>query len=109
MNAAREAGIHTYSSFEQVLADETVDIVLCATPNDVHKDIVISALLAGKNVICEKPVALSTADFDDMVAAAEQSGKLLSVHQNRRWDVDYLAMKKIVESGEIGKAVFVNI
>ena len=105
VNAAREAGIHTYSSFEDMLADSSVDIVLCATPNDVHKDIVVSALLAGKNVICEKPVALSTADFDDMVAAAEQSGKLLSVHQNRRWDVDYLAMKKLVESGEIGELV----
>lgn len=105
VNAARELGIHTYASFEDVLADKTVDIVLCATPNDVHKDIVVSALLAGKNVICEKPVALSTADFDEMVAAAERSGKLLSVHQNRRWDVDYLAMKKIVESGEIGELI----
>ena len=75
MNAAREAGIHTYSSLSDILADASVDIVLCATPNDVHKDIVITSLLAGKNVICEKPVALSTADFDDMVAAAEKSGK----------------------------------
>lgn len=105
MNAAREAGIRTYSSLEEILADGAVDIVLCATPNDVHKDIVVSALLAGKNVICEKPVALSVEDFDDMVAAAEKSGKLLSVHQNRRWDVDYLAMKKLVESGEIGELI----
>ena len=105
MNAAREAGIRTYSSLEEILADGAVDIVLCATPNNVHKDIVVSALLAGKNVICEKPVALSVEDFDDMVAAAEKSGKLLSVHQNRRWDVDYLAMKKLVESGEIGELI----
>ena len=105
MNAAREAGIHTYSSLSDILADASVDIVLCATPNDVHKDIVISSLLAGKNVICEKPVALSTADFDDMVAAAEKSGKLLSVHHNRRWDVDFLAMKGLVASGEIGEVI----
>ena len=105
MSAAREAGIRTYSSLEEILADAAVDIVLCATPNDVHKDIVVSSLLAGKNVICEKPVALSTADFDEMVEAAERSGRLLSVHQNRRWDVDYLAMKKIVESGEIGELI----
>ena len=105
MNAAREAGIYTYSSLSDILADASVDIVLCATPNDVHKDIVITSLLAGKNVICEKPVALSTADFDDMVAAAEKSGKLLSVHQNRRWDVDFLAMKGLVASGEIGEVI----
>jgi len=105
MNAARDLGIRTYSSLEDILADEAVDIVLCATPNDVHKDIVVDSLLAGKNVICEKPVALSVADFDEMVAAAEKSGKLFTVHQNRRWDVDFLAMKSIVNSGEIGETI----
>ena len=105
MNAAHDLGIRTYSSLEDILADEAVDIVLCATPNDVHKDIVVDSLLAGKNVICEKPVALSVADYDEMVAAAEKSGKLFTVHQNRRWDVDFLAMKSIVNSGEIGETI----
>ena len=105
MNAARENGIRTYSSLEEILGDESVDIVLCATPNDVHRDIVVSSLLAGKNVICEKPVALSVAEFDEMTAAAEKSGKLLSVHQDRRWDVDFLAIKSLIDSGEIGEAI----
>ena len=105
MNAARDLGIRTYSSLEEILADEAVDIVLCATPNDVHKDIVVNSLLAGKNVVCEKPVALSIADYDEMVAAAEKSGKLFTVHQNRRWDVDFLAMKSIISSGEIGETI----
>ena len=105
MNAARDNGIHTYCSLEDILTDESVDIVLCATPNDVHKDIVINSLNAGKNVICEKPVALSVADFDEMVEAADRSGKLFSVHQNRRWDVDYLAIKSIIASGEIGETL----
>ena len=105
INAAREKGIHTYASFEEVLADSEVDIVLCATPNDVHKDIVVRALEAGKNVICEKPVALSVSDFDDMVNAAKASGKVFSVHQNRRWDVDYLAIKQLIASGEIGETI----
>ena len=105
MCAAVENGIHTYSSLDDILADESVDIVLCATPNDVHKDIVVRSLLAGKNVICEKPVALSVSEFDEMVDAAKQSGKVLSVHQNRRWDVDFLAIKSIIASGEIGETV----
>ncbi len=105
MKAAVDNGIHTYSSLEDILADGEVDIVLCATPNDVHKDIVVKSLLAGKNVICEKPVALSVADFDEMVSAAKTSGKLFSVHQNRRWDVDYLAMKSVIASGEIGEVI----
>ncbi len=105
MNAARDSGIKTYSSLDEILADPAVDIVLCATPNDVHKDIVVSSLLAGKNVICEKPVALSVSDFDEMLAAQKKSGKLFSVHQNRRWDVDYLAIKSLIESGEIGETI----
>ena len=105
MNAAKEKGIFTYSSLDSILADAEVDIVLCATPNDVHKDIVVKSLLAGKNVICEKPVALSVLDFDDMVAAAEKSGTVFSVHQNRRWDVDYLAIKSLIDSGEIGEVI----
>ncbi len=105
VNAAKENGIHTYASLEELVSDEAVDIVLCATPNDVHKDIVITALRAGKNVICEKPVALSVGDFDEMLAAAHESGKLFSVHQNRRWDVDYLAIKSLIASGEIGETV----
>ena len=105
MKAAVDNGIRTYASLDEILADKDVDIVLCATPNDVHKDIVVKSLLAGKNAICEKPVALSVSDFDEMVAAAKTSGKLFSVHQNRRWDVDFLAIKSIIASGEIGETI----
>ncbi len=105
MDLARSRGIMTYDSFESILADADVDIVVCATPNDAHKDIVIRSLFAGKNVVCEKPVALSVSDFDDMCAAAKASGKLFTVHQNRRWDVDFLAIQSIIESGEIGEVL----
>ena len=105
MNAARELGIHTYSSREELLADKSVDIVLCATPNDSHKEIVIDALRAGKHTVCEKPVALSVSDFDEMCFEAEKAGKIFTVHQNRRYDVDYLAIQSLVNSGEIGETV----
>ncbi len=96
-------GIHAFGSLEEVLSDESIDLVTVAIPNDVHKEVVIRCLQAGKNVICEKPVALSVADLRDMIDAANQAGKLFTVHQNRRWDVDYLAMKQIHDSGEIGR------
>lgn len=102
---AEKNGIHAYSSFEEVLDDSAVETVVIAVPNDDHKELVIRSLEAGKNVICEKPVEMSVAAFDEMTAAAGKSGKLFTVHQNRRWDVDYLAMKKIVESGEIGELI----
>ena len=105
MEAARQNHIHTYKNLEDILADASVDIVLCATPNDVHKDIVIDSLRAGKHVVCEKPVALSTAEFDEMCAAAKESGKLFTVHQNRRWDVDFLGIKSLIEAGTIGEVI----
>ncbi len=105
VKAALDAGIRVYSSLNELVSDPAVDIVLCATPNDVHKEIVITALNAKKNVVCEKPVALSVGDFDDMVAAAEKNGVLFTVHQNRRWDVDYLAIKSLIDSGEIGDTI----
>jgi len=105
VDAAKALGIRVYSSLEEILCDKSVDIVLCATPNDAHKEIVIKALSAGKNVVCEKPVALSVSDFDDMVKAARENNVLFTVHQNRRWDVDFLAMKEIVSSGEIGEVI----
>ena len=72
MDAAVANGIHTYSSLEELVSDPKVDIVLCATPNDVHRDIVISALDHGKHAICEKPVALKVEDFDMMVSRGVQ-------------------------------------
>lgn len=102
---AETNGIHAYASFEEVLADSSVDAVVIAVPNDVHRELVVKALDAGKHVICEKPVEMSVAAFDEMKAAADRSGCLFTVHQNRRWDVDFLAIKKIVESGEIGELV----
>ena len=106
MNAARDAGIHTYDGgLSEILRDESVDIVLCATPNDVHRDIVVESLLAGKHVVCEKPVALSVGEFDEMCEAAKKSGKCFTVHQNRRWDVDFLGIRSIIQSGEIGEVI----
>ncbi len=100
---AAEKGIFVYSSLEAVLADKSIEIVTIATPNDVHMDIAIAAMESGKNVICEKPVALNSEQLEKMIEASERTGKLFTVHQNRRWDCDFLMMKKIYQSGELGE------
>ena len=100
---AEENGIHAFSSREELLADSRIDLVTVATPNDVHKEIVIAALEAGKNAISEKPVAMNSGELEEMIAAANRCGKLFTVHQNRRWDEDYLTMKKIFDDGTLGK------
>ena len=98
-------GVKVYASREELLADPTIDMVTIATPNDVHEEIAIAALEAGKNVISEKPVTLSLESLERMIAAANKAGKIFSVHQNRRFDIDALAMKKIADSGEIGEVI----
>lgn len=100
---ARASGIYAYSSLEELLNDKSVELVTIAIPNDVHLYTVVKCLEAGKNVICEKPVALSTKDLNTMIEASKKAGKLFTVHQNRRFDVDYLAMQKLADTGEIGK------
>ena len=102
---AQSRGIHAYASYEELLADETVELITVAIPNDSHEEVVIAALNAGKNVICEKPVTLSLESLERMIAAAEKNGVRFTTHQNRRWDVDYLSMKQIYDSGEIGKVL----
>ena len=104
-NVANENGINVYSSNDQLFKDPKVDIVVIATPNDTHKDLVIEALKNGKNVICEKPVEMSVEALDQMISASKKYNRFFTVHQNRRWDVDFLAIKSIVESGEIGKPI----
>ncbi len=99
---AESRGIHAYSSREELLADPRIGLVTVATPNDVHKEIVIDALAAGKAAICEKPVAMDCAELDEMIGAAIRYGKLFTVHQNRRWDEDFLTIRKIIEDGELG-------
>ena len=100
---ARSRGIYAYSSLEEVTSDPTVDIVTVAIPNDVHLPTVLACLNAGKHVICEKPVALSSGEFQEMIDCAKKNNVHLFVHQNRRWDVDFLAMKMLKERGDIGE------
>ncbi|MCD7805868.1 MAG: Gfo/Idh/MocA family oxidoreductase [Lachnospiraceae bacterium] len=101
--AAEEKGLKACGSLEELLADPQIDMVLVATPNDVHKEIAIAAMEAGKNVVCEKPITLSSTDLKQMRAVSEKTGMFLTVHQNRRWDEDFLTVKKILENGSLGE------
>jgi scyllo-inositol 2-dehydrogenase (NADP+) len=100
--ASVEDGYRAYESLEAILTDEAVDFVLIATPNDVHKDIAIAALHAKKHVICEKPVTIYSQDLVDIMETAKMNGRTFIVHQNRRWDEDFLTMKKVYDEQIIG-------
>ncbi len=100
---ARERDIYVYETFEDVLADPTVELLTLAVPNELHMPMAVKAMEAGKNVISEKPVALNSEELQKMIDASNRTGKLFTVHQNRRWDADYLKMKEVYASGDLGE------
>lgn len=105
---ARANGLTVYKSLEELLADDSIDLVGIITPNDFHRQLAIDCLRAGKNVVCEKPVTLNAKELEDIMAVAEETGLLFSIHQNRRWDRDFLTVKKAIDDGIIGTPYFVE-
>lgn len=101
--AAEDKGIKAYKSFEDVLNDSEVHLLTIAIPNDQHRDVCIQAMRAGKAVVCEKPVTMSTEVLEEMIAVSEETGSLFTVHQNRRWDEDFRTAEKIYKSNILGR------
>lgn len=101
--AAVKDGLTAYDSLESLLADASVELVTIATPNDLHRPIAIQAMAAGKHVISEKPVTLSSRDLQAMIDASRKYSRIFSVHQNRRWDEDFLIIKQIYEQNSLGR------
>jgi scyllo-inositol 2-dehydrogenase (NADP+) len=97
-----ERRCRAYDHVEAVLADPEVDLVVLATPNSTHAELAVRALAAGKHVVTDKVMCLSLRECDRMLAAARRSGRLLSVFQNRRWDGDYLTLRRLMADGRLG-------
>lgn len=108
LDVAKEDGLNTYASYNEMLADDKVDIVVVATPNNFHKDLAVAALMAGKNVICEKPVTMNASELEEIIEARDKSGKQFAVHQNRRWDRNFLMAKEAVNSGVLGNPFYIE-
>lgn len=102
---AERYGAKAYSSVEELLADESVDAVSVCAANHAHAEITISALKAGKHVLCEKPMAVTLEECEQMVAAAKAAGKFLMIGHNQRLAKAHMKAKALVEKGEIGRII----
>lgn len=89
----------------EALTDTAIDLVVIATPNALHAPQAIAALTAGKHVVVDKPFALSAAEARTMAETAKAAGKLLTVFHNRRWDSDFLTVKRLIADGTLGEVV----
>ncbi len=101
-NHASEMGLGVYSNMNELLHDENIDLVIVATPNDKHAEICMEALKSKKNVLCEKPAVMNLAEMKAVIDCAKENGCLFTTHHNRRWDKDYLVVKKALNEKVIG-------
>ncbi|MFB9215238.1 oxidoreductase [Vibrio sinaloensis] len=92
-----------YSSAHDMLSQSDAELVIITAPNDVHFELAKLALENGKHVIIEKPFVTRVEDGEELIKLAEQKQRVLSVYHNRRWDGDFLTVKKMIEQGEFGE------
>ncbi len=106
--AASDWSVRTHPRAADMLADPDVALVVVGTPPSAHTEPVLSALEAGKHVVCEKPFALRAEDGDRMIDMARSRRLVLTVYQSRRWDPDYLALREVARSGNIGEPFYLE-
>ncbi|MEQ1798572.1 MAG: Gfo/Idh/MocA family oxidoreductase [Lacibacter sp.] len=97
--------VKVYRTLDEMLADQSVELVVVNTPNATHYDYTKKALLAGKHVICEKPFTVTVVQAEELIQLAAKQNKQLSVFQNRRYDSDYRTIKKVLEEKLLGDVV----
>ena len=93
---------------DELAATDDIDLVIVATPPNIHADNCLQMMAAGKHVICEKPLALNRRETDALQTLAQQKQVHLSCHQNRRWDPDYLAIQDCLKRGLIGELFYLE-
>ena len=97
--------VKSFPSFESILEDKTIDLVVVNTPIDTHFDYAKKVMLAGKHAIVEKAFTSNVAEANELAALAKENGLKLAVFQNRRWDSDFKTVKKILDDKLLGEIV----
>jgi len=94
------------ASPEEALDDPAIDLVVVATPNDSHFELAAGALARGKHVVVDKPFTTTADEARELARLALGAGRLLSVFHSRRWDGDFLTLKRLIEGGALGEIVY---
>ncbi len=102
---AGQFGGKVYETVEEMLAEKSIDAVSVCAANNFHAPVTIAALEAGKHVLCEKPMATSVTDAINMITAAQKAGKFLMIGHNQRLAAAHVKVKRILNSGEMGKII----
>ncbi|MFC7062016.1 Gfo/Idh/MocA family protein [Halobacillus seohaensis] len=103
MVTAEAFGARAYTDYEDLFSKENVDAVSVCLPNYLHAPVSIAGLNAGAHVLCEKPMATSREEANEMIEAAERNGKKLMIAHNQRFVSSHEKARKLIESGDLGK------
>ena len=107
--AARELGIEKcYTDYKEILSDPEIDAVIVVAPTNLHRQIVLDCAAVGKHIFCEKPMAMTVEECDEMIAACEKHNVKLQIGFMRRFDTSFLETKRLLDSGAIGELVQIH-
>ena len=106
---SQTANITPYADWREFLSDETIDLVLLATPPALHAELAIQAMAAGKHVAIETPMCLSLPEAEAVVAASRRTERSVSVAHLRRWDDDFRTARAALASGQLGRPVAIKL
>ncbi len=104
-SAERYPQVEVVKTYEALLTDDDIELIVVNTPDNTHYDIAMQALMAGKHVIVEKPFTLKSSDGEKLIKLAKEKKKMLSIFQNRRWDNDFLTVQKVCDNKLLGRIV----
>lgn len=107
--AEQRFGCRSHKTFGQLVNDDELELIVVATPNKLHAKHAIQAMESGKNVVCEKPMATTLQEARKMIDCSKKTGNVLAVFQNRRYGADFLTVKKVIESGVLGRIVEIKL
>ncbi len=96
-------GMQVTPDAHAMFADPAIDLVVIASPNDTHASLAIAALAQGKHVVVDKPFTITVAEAREVIAVAERADRFVSVFQNRRWDADFLTLRRLFEQDALGR------
>ena len=94
-----------YTSADEMFADKSIDIIVITTTPDTHFQFTKAALESGKYVIVEKPFVPTSSEAQQLIDISKETGKLICVYQNRRWDTDFLTVRQLIKEEKLGRLV----
>ncbi|WP_420346820.1 oxidoreductase [Pelagibius sp.] len=100
---ADHPGVTVHPTPAALFADPDVELAVLATPSPTHAPLMLEALAAGKHVVSDKPFTPTAAEAEQVIAAAAEAGRIATCFQNRRWDSDFLTLRKLIDEGALGE------